>query len=336
MCDDEERAVVLLIAIYAVACASSTPAAENRRRRARACSLRPPRDCRPRSIGKRWKRRMREIVAREGKPVAAPTVDVEAAASIPIPDHPTIRGALQYFTTDLKPSIQESLLRSGKYKKLIDKALDDYKLPHGLAYLPVIESAYVPSVTSRAGAHGIWQFMPETARDYGLRVDWWVDERADPERSTRAAAAYLEGSLSPVQRLAARAGRVQRRSGPHPPRHAVVRRRHVLGPARKRSGPERDARLRPDVLRHAHDRQRSVHVRFPTRHSRSISTAAPSRSKVRSPSATSPRSRTSTKRCCAISIPRCARASCRRDKITVRVPSKSAEAVAARAATLKK
>lgn len=132
-----------------------------------------------------------QIVARENKPVNAPRVDVEAAASIPIPQHRTIVGALNYFTTDLKPDIQTSLLRSAKYKPLIDKVLDENKLPRGLAYLPVIESAYMPTLTSRAGAHGIWQFMPDTAREYGLRVDWWVDERADPERSTRAAVTYL-------------------------------------------------------------------------------------------------------------------------------------------------
>lgn len=132
-----------------------------------------------------------QIVARENKPVDAPKVDVEAAASIPIPQHRTVVGALHYFTTDLKGDIQTSLIRSAKYKPLIDKVLDEYQLPRGLAYLPVIESAYMPTLTSRAGAHGIWQFMPDTARDYGLRVDWWIDERADPERSTRAAIKYL-------------------------------------------------------------------------------------------------------------------------------------------------
>ncbi len=131
------------------------------------------------------------IVASEGTPVGAPQVDIEAAASIPIPDHRTIQGALSYFSTDLHDSIQTSLIRSAKYKKMIDKALAEEQLPKGLAYLPVIESAYLPTLTSRAGAHGIWQFMPDTAREYGLRVDWWVDERADPERATRAAAAYL-------------------------------------------------------------------------------------------------------------------------------------------------
>src|SRR4030095_10434059 len=95
------------------------------------------------------------------------------------------------FTTRMRESIQTSLIRSARYKKIIDEALAEYELPKGLAYLPVIESAYMPSLTSRAGAPGIWQFMPDTAREYGLRVDWWVDERACPEKSARAAAAYL-------------------------------------------------------------------------------------------------------------------------------------------------
>lgn len=135
------------------------------------------------------------ILARTGTrtpPADAPMVDIEAAASIPIPEHRTINSAVRLFSVDMKDSIQASLIRSAKYKNLIDRTLAELKLPKGLAYLPVIESAYLPTLTSRAGAHGIWQFMPDTAREYGLRVDWWVDERADPERSTRAAAAYLK------------------------------------------------------------------------------------------------------------------------------------------------
>jgi membrane-bound lytic murein transglycosylase D len=134
------------------------------------------------------------ILARTGlktPPADAPVVDLEAAASIPMPEHRAIDSAVRLFSVDMKDSIQASLIRSGKYKPLIDKALAGEKLPKGLAYLPVIESAYLPTLTSRAGAHGIWQFMPDTAREYGLRVDWWIDERADPERSTVAAAKYL-------------------------------------------------------------------------------------------------------------------------------------------------
>lgn len=120
-----------------------------------------------------------------------PTADVDAAVSMSIPQHPSIRSALSYFTTELKPDIQQSLTRSARYRRLIDTVLADNKLPKALAYLPVIESAYSETMTSRAGARGMWQIMPETAREYGLRVDRWIDERADPDLATRAAVAYL-------------------------------------------------------------------------------------------------------------------------------------------------
>ena len=131
--------------------------------------------------------------AKLGALVVAPPApaDVDAAVSMSIPQHGSIRTALAYFTTQLKPDIQQSFSRSAQYRKQIDKVLDDNRLPKALAYLPVIESAYSETMTSRAGARGMWQMMPETARDYGLRVDKWIDERADPDLSTRAAAAYL-------------------------------------------------------------------------------------------------------------------------------------------------
>src|SRR5438552_2382524 len=66
-----------------------------------------------------------------------PKVDL----GIDIPDHRSVRDALNYFTTASRPDIQQSLVRSAHYKKLIDRILDEYKLPKGLAYLPVIESA---------------------------------------------------------------------------------------------------------------------------------------------------------------------------------------------------
>lgn len=118
--------------------------------------------------------------------------DLDAAGSLEMPDHSSIKSAIRLFSGDLRPKIQASLDRSGIYKPMIDAVLDEYRLPRALAYLPVIESGYISSSVSRAGALGIWQFMPGTAREYGLRVDWWVDERLDPLKSTRAAAAFLK------------------------------------------------------------------------------------------------------------------------------------------------
>lgn len=133
-----------------------------------------------------------DILAHEQKPVNAPVVDVDAAKSIDIPNHHSIPAAVALFSNELRGDIQTYLTRSSKYRALIEKTMKEFDLPRGIAYLPVIESGYSPTMTSRSGAHGIWQFMPDTAREYGLRVDWWVDERADPELSTRAAAQYIK------------------------------------------------------------------------------------------------------------------------------------------------
>jgi membrane-bound lytic murein transglycosylase D len=186
---------LITLALYAAACASSSaPPAP-----APPVAAAPPvaiDDLDPAEFRAELEAAYTQILARGDVPQVAspdvPVVDIEAAASIPIPQHRTIDSAVRLFSVNMKDSIQTSLIRSGRYRELIDKALAEHKLPKGLAYLPVIESAYLPTLTSRAGAHGIWQFMPDTAREYGLRVDWWVDERADPERSTRAAATYLK------------------------------------------------------------------------------------------------------------------------------------------------
>jgi membrane-bound lytic murein transglycosylase D len=187
--------LLAVVGLYAVACATATPAPKSMPAVQIAAKPSVSAQIDADEFRRELESAYTHILSRvdvKTPPPAAPVVDIEAAASIEIPQHRTIDSAVRLFSVDMKDSIQASLLRSAYYKNLIDKALAEQKLPKGLAYLPVIESAYLTKLTSRVGAHGIWQFMPETAREYGLRVDWWVDERADPERSTRAAAKYLK------------------------------------------------------------------------------------------------------------------------------------------------
>jgi membrane-bound lytic murein transglycosylase D len=65
-------------------------------------------------------------------------------------------------------------------------------LPLSLAYIPLVESAFKPTAASRVSARGMWQFMLPTAKEHGLQQDWFIDERSDPEKATRAAAQYLK------------------------------------------------------------------------------------------------------------------------------------------------
>jgi membrane-bound lytic murein transglycosylase D len=116
----------------------------------------------------------------------------EVRFEMEIPQHPSVEAALRYFSGDRRETIQRSFQRSGPWIMMMSEVLAAHGLPEDLAYLPVIESGYRTSLTSSAGAHGMWQFMPATGREYGLRVDWWIDERADPWKSSIAAASFLK------------------------------------------------------------------------------------------------------------------------------------------------
>ena len=91
----------------------------------------------------------------------------------------------------LRRSISYMLGASNFYMPIFEEALEMYQLPLELKYLPIIESALNPQAVSRVGAAGLWQFMPGTGKQYGLKLNSLVDERRDPVLSSQAAARYL-------------------------------------------------------------------------------------------------------------------------------------------------
>lgn len=119
--------------------------------------------------------------------------DLEATThDIPIPTNDRVLRYVELFQGRLREFLADGLARGAQYLPMIQATFRAESLPLDLAYIPLIESAFKPSALSRAKARGVWQFMRGTALENGLKADWYLDERADAEKATLAAAKYLK------------------------------------------------------------------------------------------------------------------------------------------------
>jgi membrane-bound lytic murein transglycosylase D len=178
-------------------------------------------------LGEAYRRTLDAIHAREVEALAqgdgftevpGEPASIDEVAALPVPEEPVTEAsralaveAVQEEENDLPIDLTDPVLacidlyqgrlnewfsnalsRGHKYLPHIREVFASEGLPRDLAYLAMVESAFRPAAYSRAKAKGVWQFISATGKRYGLQQDWWIDERSDTEKATRAAARYLK------------------------------------------------------------------------------------------------------------------------------------------------
>src|SRR4030065_1549003 len=111
---------------------------------------------------------------------------------IPVVYNDAVKKLIHYYLNRGRDYFEIYSGRGGRYAPLLGKMLEDNGLPRDLIYLARAESGFQTKVKSYAQAVGLWQFIPSTGRIYGLKIDWYIDERRDPVKSTIAASKYLK------------------------------------------------------------------------------------------------------------------------------------------------